>query len=123
MLSSFDTWHRCGLHAEGAPHPEDEEAPYDPERKVRLLREAFRTFRTRSGLGNLEFYWACLKAMCRPPGLRSPPTPQEWVDAAEKVTEEILNKRREEKARAQGYTCDLERQLHEEADREAFDRF
>ena len=113
LLSDYDTYHRCGLHAEGASHPEDDGAPYDPGRKVRLLRKAFSTFRKSSGLGNLEFHQACLKMVGG-----HPVTPQEWVDAAELVSDAILNERREAQARAQGYSCDLERQWDEEAVRE-----
>jgi len=118
LLSDFDTFHRCGLHGVGVPHPEsEEEGSQDPHRMLRLRREAYRTFMTRSGLGTQEFLTACVDQMGGPAH-----SPQEWVDAAEAVTGELLRAGAEKEARAQGYSCDLERRLTHEAELERRER-
>lgn len=80
LLSDYDTWHECGLHSHGAPHPEDEDAERDPERMLRVYRDAYRTFMKRSGVAPKDFRRYCVAHL-----RREPSSPKEWVDAAERV--------------------------------------
>ncbi len=115
LLSDYDTWHRCGLHSEGVPHPEaEDDSPRDPWRMLRLRRAAYRTFLDASGLSPEEFRTACVKLMGR-----EARDEQEWVDAAEQVTSNIHYEAREKEAREKGFSCDLERRWAEEAQWEA----
>lgn len=82
-MSDFDTWHECGFHREGAPHPENEEAEPDPGRKLRVYRKAYRTFLDSSGLRPKDFRRKCVVWLGR-----EPRTPKEWVDAADAVAAE-----------------------------------
>jgi hypothetical protein len=80
LLSDYDTWHECGLHRHGAPHPEDEDAEHNPERMLRVYRDAYRTFMRRSGVAPKDFRRYCVAHL-----RREPSSPKEWVDAAEAV--------------------------------------
>ena len=117
LLSDFDTFHRCGLHGAGVPHPEDEWADFDHSAHYSgLLRKAIRTFHEASGLSHRAFFCACLEVL-----EAEDPSPQDWVNAAERVAEERCREVEEEAARAAGYSCVLERRLEDESRQEAFE--
>lgn len=113
LLSDYDTFHRCHIHG-GTPHPEDERDDFDwKAHRCRLLVKAYETFLAASDLSVAEFGEACLEV------LDGEPTLSNLVDAADTVATRIAYERREEAARAEGYSCGLERDLAWEAEREA----
>lgn len=122
LASDWDSWHRCGLHGVGVPHPEDESAAPNTasnclaraSHKRNYMRAAWRHFCRLSGMHPKAFL---RKAAKRLAGLANP-TMQEWVNAAEEVGEAAARERSEAEARRMGYTCDLERRWADEAAQE-----
>lgn len=85
LLSDYDTWHRCPLHGKGVPHPDDEEEGFDSHHhNITMLRDIYAAFRDqahRMGFrGNFRLAANPDQAF---------KTPQEWVNAAEKVVETL----------------------------------
>jgi hypothetical protein len=122
MHDDYDCTWKCPLHGHdlGAgtpPHPEDEEPRhFDHDQHLLLARRAaYRTFRERTGLG-LAFH-KLVFAEC---GEKA--SPKEQVAAAKLVSECILMERAETQAWREGFSCDLERRLEDEAARERRDR-
>jgi len=105
IASDLDTWHRCPIHGRGVPHPETEEFDREFDMEAHLLRvkrEAWVTFRTRSGLRERVF-----RARAVALAGAVPTSPNGWLDAAREVVEEVL----EERARQRGFSCRLEAAL------------
>lgn len=87
LLSDFDTFHRCPIHGNGVPHPEDESLPaaFNEPQLIKSQRIAYGMFRDiaeRRGL-NCNFNDAVRRR------LRGT-EPQDWVDAAEELATEKL---------------------------------
>lgn len=103
FFSDLDTTHRCPFHGGGVPHPEDENADFDmAAHLLRVRREAYATFRVRSGQRAADFAALCREAMGA-----AKPTPAAWVNAAEEVAAAAL----EARAHARGFSCRLEAAL------------
>jgi hypothetical protein len=118
MGSDFDTWHRCPIHGVGVPHPEDEEAFFNHVlHTLEVRRAAWRHFQVRSGLLPRVFRSTVEHrlAMVGSAALH----PQDWVDAAETVSDERVTEMLEERARRMGYSCRLEAAWAAEAQVEA----
>jgi hypothetical protein len=117
LASDWDTWHRCPIHGKGVPHPEDEDATYDYAALARRIhREAFVWFRgqaLRSGMTQGAFRTAVRRAVRS--STDAEPTMADWVDAADKVAEEVWREAAEARAQAAGYSCRLEAALEAEA--------
>ena len=100
IASDLDTWHRCPIHGRGVPHPEDEESEFDMEAHLlRVRREAWAAFRTRSGLPERVFR---ARVVATNGGV--PTSPNGWLDAAQAFIAGVLN----ERARSAGFSCRLE---------------
>ncbi len=88
LLSDYDTWHRCPLHGEGVPHPEDGEVEFDmAAHKLQVLRDTYADYRDqahRMGFrGNFRLECALfLKCAFEP-------SPQDWVNAAEETVDQL----------------------------------
>jgi len=121
MLSTFDTWHRCPIHGNGVPHPEDEHVDFD--RDAHCL-ETWRTcWRYLQGWRrSLGFQGPMTAWVVRLSG-KCPATPQEWVEVAYGLVTQGSRVQDEADARAQGYSCNLERALAEEARTERDERY
>ena len=76
---------RCPYHSQGVPHPDDTDAgPVDMvTHRLRILREAYRTFRAEAHKAG---FLGDFKAACRRDlqGVVNP-SPQQWVDMAEEI--------------------------------------
>ncbi len=101
LLSDFDTWHRCPQHGVGMPDPESEmEEPSDFDfaaHKLANLRGAFLYFANLAlvlAAGDKAAVQAAVKRE------RTGSTPQDFVDAVERVTERAEYEAREVSARA-----------------------
>lgn len=116
--SDLDTWHRCPLHGQGVPHPEDEEVFHNEVLHLLTIRRAaWRHFQQRSGLPPRDFRYhveRCLTSV----GI-SGMHPQDWVDAAEQVSDALVAEMQDERARLMGYSCRLEAAWAAEAEVEA----
>ena len=117
FLSDWDTWHACPLHGKGVPHPEEDESFDWPAHHLTSYRAAYRDFLAESGMNPQDFRAACEKH------LGEDPRPSDWVDAADRVAEDIMVERLEARAQAQGYSCRLEAALDAEAHIEAEARY
>ncbi len=123
MSDDYDATWKCPLHGHDLgvgepPHPENDCAVENFDRDQHLLlcrREAYRKFRESTGLG-LTFH-KLVFAEC---GEQA--SPKEQVAAAKLVAERILQERADAQAVREGYSCDLERRLEDEAARERRDR-
>lgn len=113
LLSDFDTWHECHFHGR-TPHPEDDEAveEFDYEaHRLNNLRRAFVAFRESTGMSGPDFKTVVTHRV----GAKA--TPQEYVDAAEGLAEEMAREGAEAQARREGFSCALEMRLANEARR------
>lgn len=111
LVSDFDTIHGCGFHG-GAPHPEDDQGheTFDFEaHRLRNLRKAFVIFRSAAGMDNVLFR-ACVVRRAAPGA-----TPEQMVDAADEIADEIVRDREDAEARQQGFSCALEMRWDEDA--------
>jgi hypothetical protein len=118
LISDYDTFHRCCTHGAGVPHPEDEHTDFDgAAHRLKLLRVAYKDFlKMARDAGFTGDFHAAVEAKAEGD------SPQALVDAAEAIAEDWDREARETSARRDGYCCDLERRLTEDAEREAFER-
>lgn len=121
LLSDYDTWHRCPIHGNGVPHPEDEGADFDyVGHNIRIHRAAWRALQERSGLDPKAFRSAVEDEITI--RVRTEPfvaSPENFVALAEKVSDELVNEALDRKARAAGYGSRLEAALTESGIAEA----
>lgn len=96
LLSNFDAWHRCPLHGEGVPHPEEEwyneEYPkFDyEEHLLDMQREAYRYFR---GKARKAGFTGNFKELCRRYLKTTIPGPKDWVDTADEIATSLKSYR------------------------------
>ena len=122
LISDLDTCHRCPIHGEGATHPEDErsyasvaeeeaESRAAEERYVNMMRGVFMHFANRAleVMGNKAAVMKAVKAT------RTGSTPQDFVDAVERVAMEAEYEAEERSAQARGFSCGLEARMENEA--------
>lgn len=112
--SDFDTWHRCPIHGDGVPHPEDDSYFDLSAHLLACLRRAWVVFRRRSGMLPADFRATC---EARLPS-NEPWTPEAWVDAADAVATDAIGAHDEEDALRRGYSCALEARWADEGGRE-----
>jgi hypothetical protein len=116
LLSDFDTWHRCHVHGNNVPHPNDEseeaEKFDDAKHSMEMWRQAYETFRNRAIRAGFKgnFKEACLGLLPK-----DDRTPKAWVDAAETLAMEASSRLELKVARAHGFSCALEMRLAEDA--------
>ena len=124
FLSDVDTWHPCRFHCDPeAGHPEDDRGPYTADevsgiiaRRMQMMRGIYRRFQEASGLDKKAFRAACAAEYAlRFEGADEVQVEERWLDVADDVCTERVNERREAEARAEGYSCDLERRWEADA--------
>jgi hypothetical protein len=115
LLSDLDTWHQCPQHGAGVPHPETEmEEPSDFDyaaHDLALFRSAFLYFvnAALALMGSKAEVQAAVKRE------RTGNTPQDFVDAAERVLDRAAYEAREAQAHARGFSCGLDMEWSNEA--------
>lgn len=109
LVSDYDTAHACPVHGgKHVPHPEDDRDDFDwSMHSLRIHRAAWRNLASQVGLNLTTFYKAVL-AFLQSNQAHRPTTPQEWVEAAFEVSEDIRRAETEAKAVRKGYSCRLE---------------
>ena len=124
FLSDYDTWHECGTHFQGQPHPEDDcDSDFDFEAvSLENDREAYRYFQEQSGLSPREFRQAVENHLADEGIHRDDAERRERVNAADAVAEQVWRHKAEQDAQAQGYSCRLEAAMDAEASIEAHAR-
>lgn len=106
LLSDFDTFHACPVHGNGVPHPEDEDMVFDYEaHMLKVRRAAYATFRNTAMRHNVDRVQFRKLVEAR---VASERRPQDWVNAAEEVAEDLSMMAAEEEAHRLGYSCRLE---------------
>jgi len=118
-VSDFDSYHECPFHGDpDIPDPEWDDETHGPctfdwdAHERRICVDAYRHFRDQAvelGLSAEVF-----EAICRRDLGAGEHTPREWVNAANAAAEELAHTLEEANARAEGFSCALERRLEEE---------
>ena len=114
LLSDLDTWHRCPVHGQGVPHPEDEtDNKFDmAAHHLANLRNAYTAYRASARRNGFK---GNFKAACVKEAGMVPTNPSDWVTAAERIAEECRYGAEETQARRRGFGSALEMRLADEA--------
>lgn len=115
LLSDYDTWHRCQIHGQGVPHPEDEDNTFDFEaHSLNNYRAAYRFFRREfcrlTGM-DTRAYEMMIPMLVDP----LTTTPKGFVEIAEHCYERALTSHADQMAALAGFSCALEMRFAEEA--------
>ena len=93
VLSDYDSWHRCPIHGHSVPYPDEEDPSFDySAHKLQMYKEAYKAFFKRCWMCNQSWTPERFRAQCVTRLMDwnwSKATPGDWVDAAEKVLQEI----------------------------------
>lgn len=122
FCSDFDTLHQCPVHG-GTPHPDDDDglAAFDfDQHRLQVLRRVYRTFQRRSGLTQHEFLRLCRQSVVSYNGAQ--PTPQQWIDIAETISDEFSEQQADAAAQRAGFSCALEQRWAQDAEDERRER-